>query len=465
MMRTATSSYSYSNCSSSSRRGMYCLHSPLIVVVNKYLAFFHSSKSTNLVRVRDPPSNPKVTTLESALKVFDEMLHRRPLPSVVRFTQILGQLAKLKHYSAVITLRKQMGLIGIGHDVCTLNIIINCYCHLNQIRFSISVLAHFFNLGLQPTVPTFNTLINSYILENRVAEAARLFGQMMEGGHCKPNEVTFNTLIKGFCMMGNNSAAIQLLGKMEETGCKPDIVSYNTIIDSLSKDTLVVDALNLLSEMISNGIAPNVITYTSLIHGVCKLGKWKEGARLLNEMANQNIFPDIYTFNVLVDALSKEGMVVEAKSVVEMMIKKDIEHDIFTFNSLMDGYCLRGEMDEAKKVFDVMVRKGSMVNVRCFNRLINGYCKHKKIDEAKKVFQEMYRGELVPDTITLPLLLKVFAKQGEYKKQRSCSLRCKIVANFQMFEHTLLYLMAYVITNNFVLQENCLERWKAISWN
>ncbi|KAM5583621.1 hypothetical protein ABKV19_003485 [Rosa sericea] len=94
--------------------------------------------------------------------------------------------------------------------------------------------------------------------------------------------VTFNTLVKGFCMMGNNTAAIQLLRKMEGNGCEPNIVSYSTIIDSLGKDTLVVDAMNLFSEMIRRRIAPDLVTYNSLINGVCKLGKWKEGTRLLN---------------------------------------------------------------------------------------------------------------------------------------------------------------------------------------
>ncbi|PQQ00949.1 pentatricopeptide repeat-containing protein [Prunus yedoensis var. nudiflora] len=71
----------------------------------------------------------------------------------------------------------------------------------------------------------------------------------------KPDVVTFGTLIKGFCMTGNNSAAIQLLRRMEEGACKPDLVVYSTIIDSLCKDTLVIDALNLFLEMRSKGIA------------------------------------------------------------------------------------------------------------------------------------------------------------------------------------------------------------------
>ncbi|KAK9942554.1 hypothetical protein M0R45_008212 [Rubus argutus] len=209
MMRRTTSS-SYSCCCSNSRRGMPFLHTTstttLVVSDNNYFALFHS-KSSNTSKgantqlrklVRDPTSKPKVTNVDDALKVFDEMLHRRPVPSVVRFNQLLGQLAKLKHYSLVINLFKQMGQFRIAHDNYTLNIIINCYCHLNQMGFSLSVLGQFFKLGLQPDVTTYNTVINSFVLKNKVAEAARLFCKMLEGGHCDPNVVTFGTLIRDF---------------------------------------------------------------------------------------------------------------------------------------------------------------------------------------------------------------------------------------------------------------------------
>ncbi|PRQ35092.1 putative pentatricopeptide [Rosa chinensis] len=137
--------------------------------------------------------------------LFHQMLHSRPLPSsVIPFNQMLTQLSKLKHYSAVISLNRQMLLRRIVPNHYTLNTIINCYCHLNQMGFSLSVLGKLFKLGLQPNVITFSTLINGFVLHNQVPEAALIFTKMLEAGHCKPSVFTFSTLIKGFCKMGNN---------------------------------------------------------------------------------------------------------------------------------------------------------------------------------------------------------------------------------------------------------------------
>ncbi|KAL6195479.1 hypothetical protein ACLB2K_031098 [Fragaria x ananassa] len=210
-----------------STRGMvYGLPSSTRVVsVPNFMALFHSKPSK--------PSNSREThqenhNVEDVLKVFDEMLQRRPLPSVVRFNQVLAPLVKLNHYPTVLSLNSQMLLSGIRPNHCTLAIVINCYCRLNRMDYALSLLAHFFKLGLQPGIATFNTLIHGFVLRNRV-----------EGGHCQPDVVTFNTLIKGFFMIGNNTAAIQLLQNMEENGCEPNIITFNTIIDSLGKDTLV----------------------------------------------------------------------------------------------------------------------------------------------------------------------------------------------------------------------------------
>lgn len=118
---------------------------------------------------------------------------------------------------------------GIRPNIYTLSIVINCLCHLNRMGFGLSVLGYFFKLGLEPTVTTY-TMINGFVLDNRMADAVGICSKMLQGGHCMPNVFTFNTIIKGLCTRGDNNAAIQLLRKMEDMGCKPSVVSYNTII-------------------------------------------------------------------------------------------------------------------------------------------------------------------------------------------------------------------------------------------
>ncbi|KAB2606728.1 pentatricopeptide repeat-containing protein [Pyrus ussuriensis x Pyrus communis] len=245
------------------------------------------------------------------------MLQRHPLPSVVLFNQILTQLAELKHYSAVISLNNQMVVSRIRPNVYTLNIIMNCFCHLRKMGFGFSILGKFFRLGFEPIIATFNTLINGFIREHKEVDAAALFNKMMEGGICKPDVVTFNVLARGYCLKGNNTVAIQLLKKMEEGDYRTDVVVYDTIIDSLCKDTLV-------------GIAPNVITYTSLIHGFCKVGNWKEATRLLNEM----VCPELKKLNI------------------REMEEKGCPSDGCTYNKIIQGFINNNETSTAVRLIE-----------------------------------------------------------------------------------------------------------------
>jgi hypothetical protein len=55
---------------------------------------------------RDQCRSGSLRNLDDALGFFDRMLHMHPLPSVVDFTQLLSAIARMKHYSTVITLIK-----------------------------------------------------------------------------------------------------------------------------------------------------------------------------------------------------------------------------------------------------------------------------------------------------------------------------------------------------------------------
>ncbi|XP_020423405.1 pentatricopeptide repeat-containing protein At1g63130, mitochondrial isoform X3 [Prunus persica] len=324
MRRSASSSY----CNRR-HRGNPCLQlqsrSRVFFSNNNYLGLFHgSSQSSNpsKSKSRDPQHPFDVTNLEEASNMFKKMLKQRPRPSIVRFTQLLGQVAKLEHYSVAISWYKQITLLGMGlvPDAFTLNIIVNCFCRSNEMGGSFSVLALFFKLGLQPDVTTLNILIRGLGHDNRVDEAASLVHKMAAFGEgCKPNVITFGTLIAASCKQGQNDRAIEMLRMMEKNDCKPNVVVYSTIIDSLCKDKLVDEAFNLFSEMKRKGIPPNIVTYTSLFQGLCRLGQWKEASRFFKEMNSNGISPNVQTFSALVDCLCKEGKLKEANQVIDIL--------------------------------------------------------------------------------------------------------------------------------------------------
>lgn len=134
------------------------------------------------------------TIVEEALSLFNRTLQLHSRPSIICFNKNLGELAKTKHYSAVITLHKQICLSEIIPDDYTLAILINSFCSLHKVGFSLSVVGRFFKLGYKLNICTFPPLIKGFCLEGKQRDAAESFNKMVKEG-CRPNVVTYGTLI------------------------------------------------------------------------------------------------------------------------------------------------------------------------------------------------------------------------------------------------------------------------------
>ncbi|CAL5413499.1 unnamed protein product [Camellia sinensis] len=184
----------------------------------------------------------------------------QPLPLVVHFNQLLTCIARMKHYSTVISLFKEIRLLGITVDYYTMNIVINCLCHLNRVDYGFSVLGSFFKRGYVSSVYTFSTLMNGFILQDKAAKAMELFNKLVKEGEIKPNQIMYGTIINGLCKTGNSTTTVGLLRSMQKWNYKPNVVMYTTTIDGLCKDKNVDGASCLLGEMTQQDVAPNVIT-------------------------------------------------------------------------------------------------------------------------------------------------------------------------------------------------------------
>ncbi|KAF4376434.1 hypothetical protein G4B88_000122 [Cannabis sativa] len=140
----------------------------------------------------------QVCNVEDALNMFDTMLHLRPLPSVVRFSQLFRKIVKLKYYSLVITFYNQIFSHGIVPDEYTLRFLINCFSHLKRICFGVSVL----------TLRKFNQIWGT-------------IDMLAEEGF-KPDIIIYTTLLNGFSKVGKMNEAKEYFHGMNAEGFRPE---------------------------------------------------------------------------------------------------------------------------------------------------------------------------------------------------------------------------------------------------
>ncbi|KAM0030438.1 putative tetratricopeptide-like helical domain superfamily [Helianthus debilis subsp. tardiflorus] len=106
----------------------------------------------------------KITNLNDALNLFDEMSHTRPLPSVVHFTQLLNAVTKIKHFTYALDLFNQMCSLGVPLDKYPMIIAIKCCCQLYRTKDGFALLGSCFRRAIAPDVYIFSALLDGLIL-------------------------------------------------------------------------------------------------------------------------------------------------------------------------------------------------------------------------------------------------------------------------------------------------------------
>ncbi|XP_019056240.1 PREDICTED: pentatricopeptide repeat-containing protein At1g62914, mitochondrial-like [Tarenaya hassleriana] len=382
---------------------------------------------------------------EYAVDLFDQMVQSRPVPSIVDFTKLLSAIMKMKRYDVVIFLCKKMELLGVSHNIYSLNVLINCFSHSPQVFLGLSVVGKILKLGYEPNVVTYTTLAHGFCIHGKISAALSLIDQMVEEGY-KPNVVTFSTLINGFCLEGRVSEALSLLDQMQKMDCQPDVVTfrivingvckardyalamnllekmeemhieidiviYNTIIDYLCKAGHVEGALNLFGKMDSCGIVPDVVTFNSMINGYCKANRVDKGnlgaaQKVFMQMQYKGHRPDLVTYNIVLDGLCKNGKTDMALCLYNKLDKSGIDLHIPLHSCMMHGLCRVGRVDEALILFNKLLDRGVKPDVIMYNIMISGLCGKDLLYEAEKVIGKMKETGCFPDDGTYNALIR-----------------------------------------------------------
>ncbi|KAM7269205.1 hypothetical protein ACFE04_024702 [Oxalis oulophora] len=304
---------------------------------------------------------------------------------------------------------------------------------------------HFYNC--QPTILSYNTLMNILVEYRYFDQAHKLYLRMKDKRRILPDVYTFTIRIKSFCKTKRPHAALRLLRNMPLQGCELNAVAYCTLIGGFYEENFHSEAYGLFDEMIRSGICPDVTTFNKLIHilckkghvqeseklfnkvvkmgvspnlytvnifiqGLCRKGALDEGIRLLDTATRENLRPDIVTYNTLICGLCKNYKVVEAESYLHKMVNEGLTPDGFTYNTIIDGFCKLGMIQNADRILSDANFKGFVADEFTYCSLINGLCEEGDINHAMDIFTEALGKGIKPSVILCNTLVKGLSRQG-----------------------------------------------------
>ncbi|KAF8707281.1 hypothetical protein HU200_030290 [Digitaria exilis] len=208
--------------------------------------------------------------------------------------------------------------------------------------------AEMLQLGIEPSIVTYNTLLDSFLKEGREDKAAMVLKEMeTQGIGCLPNDVTYNVVISWLTRKGELGEAVELVDWMRLSK-KASSFTYNMLIRWVFRKGFLkkVEALQLVMRM-----KPDCFAYNTRICAELALGSASKAFQLREVMMLEGISSDIVTYNILIDGLCKTGNLKDAEDLQMKMLNDGLQPDCITYTCLIHAHCGKRTPKRSKKVF------------------------------------------------------------------------------------------------------------------
>ncbi|XP_057774816.1 pentatricopeptide repeat-containing protein At1g12620-like [Salvia miltiorrhiza] len=149
-----------------------------------------------------------VKELDDAIELFQKMKSMLLEPSVLVYNKLMSVSVKIEQYSFALYVLDEMLRVGVPVNVYTMSIAVNCCCILKDTCSSFAIMGFFCKSGCEPNVATFGTLIKGLFLDDKEAEAVKLFENFLDLKLCEPNDVMILHVIDGLCKVGQVIAGL-----------------------------------------------------------------------------------------------------------------------------------------------------------------------------------------------------------------------------------------------------------------
>ena len=122
-------------------------------------------------------------------------------------------------------------------------------------------------------------------------------------------------------------------------------------------------------------------------------------------MVEKGCTPNARVYNVLIDHLGKAGQIDEASKVFDRMNERGCSPDQVTYNIVLGILGRVGKLDSAYQLFQQMKEKGFEATLFTYNVMIGNMVRAGRAEAGMKIFGEMVANQIVPNDITLKVLL------------------------------------------------------------
>ncbi|RKU44168.1 hypothetical protein DL546_006465 [Coniochaeta pulveracea] len=194
------------------------------------------------------------------------------------------------------------------------NYFIKAYMGIRQPNRAIEIWSCMVNVGLQPTIKTWNSMIDGCRRAKNLAGLKSVWDKLIESG-IKLDTAIWTTRISGLIELGDSKGGLLALDEMAQ----------------LWKESQHQNTPNPAA------VQPTIEPVNAALAGLLRLDRANAANGLLGWAAKQGIAPDVYTFNTLLAPLVRKGLDTEVQAIFKLMKSQHVEANVATFTILLEG--------------------------------------------------------------------------------------------------------------------------------
>ncbi|XP_029118250.2 putative pentatricopeptide repeat-containing protein At3g01580 [Elaeis guineensis] len=397
-------------------------------------------------------SYARITHLESARKLFDEIPHpntflwnailrahsrARQWPETLRLFHRMCRSSPSHHrpdaftlpialkacaaFSALGTGKAVHGLVVRTHrvrsDMFVGAALVEMYAKFGDMGDALRVFEGF----PEPDVVLRTSIVSGYQQNGEADMAVSFFSRMFLGKSVTPDPVTLVSVVSALGQLGDLHSGKSCHGFVIRMGFESDLSLMNSILNLYAKLGVVKMAKRLFDVMPRR----DVISWSCMVACYAQNGNPTEALNAYRRMNDVGLEPNSVTLVSALQACALALDLEEGKRVHELVIQKGLESELAVSTSLVDLYMKCSSYREAMDIFNRMPKKDAV----SWAAIIGGYAQNGLPNESLRVFKGMLLDGSIPDAVIMVKVLKVCSQLG--------------------IQHQAVCLHGYLVTNGF----------------
>ncbi|KAJ8621667.1 hypothetical protein MRB53_030196 [Persea americana] len=230
-------------------------------------------------------------------------------------------------------------------------------------------------------------------------EALELIRQMQNLG-LQPDVASWTTLIGGYVGFGYLKEAVSLFSKLQYSGLLQDEHMFSTVLNACAGLEALIqdDASKLLSHI-------DIVSWNTLISEYMQKGNIVEAKRLFQKLQSRYLKPDLVLWNIMINCDAEEGNTEGALGVLARMQAARISPNAVSWNTLIKGYVRSKQIGHAMQLLSRIDSPSFEQNPGSWNTLMTNHINHGDGEEALHVFHLIRNHGVQPDAIIFTCIL------------------------------------------------------------